>query len=157
MTKAICLIGPPGSGKSTYRNNINAVAISSDDFIDAVALEQGKTYNEVFETVDIKEIEKIMRDKMIAAIKDGNDIIIDRTNMSRKSRNKFMCHVPKNYTKIAVVFEIERSLLDQRLQEREINTGKSIPDFVVDAMIRNFELPSYDDFDEIIFINQCDI
>ena len=47
------LAGIPTSGKSTYISKLlrdfpDAVVISTDDYIEAVARETGKTYNEVF-------------------------------------------------------------------------------------------------------------
>jgi len=54
MSKLIILIGPPASGKSTWREKFLAsqtdewVVCSTDDLLDKWAAERGLTYDEAF-------------------------------------------------------------------------------------------------------------
>jgi predicted kinase len=155
MPTVFFLVGAPASGKSTWRDAylIHAqkptVVISSDDAIEELAQAQGKTYSETFKTVDFKQIERDMATKMQDAIAQGKDILIDRTNMSRKSRSKWLALIPKTYTKKAVVFRVDRAALQHRLDDRAAKTGKRISGDVVDSMLASFEMPASQEFDEV--------
>lgn len=150
------LVGAPASGKSTWRAKHLATAprptvvISSDDYIDEIARELNTTYSDAFRKADMKEITRVLNNQFDEAVKRGDDIILDRTNMSKKSRNKYLCRVPKTYRKVAVVFNVGRELLDRRLADRAAATGKHIPKEVVDDMIKSYEEPSCGEFDEVI-------
>jgi len=156
MSSVYFLIGPPASGKSTWRNaflaNNSTVVISSDDIIDDFAEKNNMTYSEAFKKIDFKSIDqKIIKDFQ-DALQRRDDIIIDRTNMNKKSRHNFMKFVPNNYKKIAVVFKVERDELQRRLDMRAKMTGKYIPTAVVDNMIASYVPPSVEEgFDKVFF------
>lgn len=156
MPTVYILIGPPGSGKSTWRaaNEGEARVVSTDDLIDRIAEERGLSYSEVFPTLDMKELESQAREEMATAISWNEDFIIDRTNMSKKSRGRYLSNVPKRYHKVAVDFtRLDRVELNERLDRRAQVTGKSIPRDVIDDMINRYEPPTEDEFDEIIWVN----
>ena len=151
------LIGPPCSGKSTYREQLmlgerKPVIISSDDFIEEYATEHGITYSEAFPLVSMKDIAKNLRARLIAAAMKSADIIIDRTNMTFKSRNKLLSNIPKHYRKVGIVFSVPREVLAERLKARGEATGKWIPAKVVDEMIAVYQEPVAGEFHEIIQI-----
>jgi len=152
------LIGPPACGKSTYRANLiqqieNPVIVSGDDLIEEECARTGLTYAEVFPKVDFKEQKRALRAIFDRAIRDGNTIIIDRTNMTIKGRRSFLSSLPAHYKKIAVVFEYDRDPLLERLYARGRDTGKTIPTKVVDDMIASFQYPADGEFDQVIVIN----
>lgn len=156
ITNPVCmmLIGPPACGKSTYRAEmldllVDPVVISGDDLIEAEAVRLGKTYSEVFPDVDFKEQKKVLRTAFDGAVKRGADIVIDRTNMSAKARRSFLATLPKNYTKVAVVFEYEPEALFARIIRRGEETGKNIPRQVVEEMIAQYQAPTMDEFHRI--------
>lgn len=166
--EALFLIGVPGSGKSTFRKHFpNHVVISSDDILE----ESGKSFDEY-----IKTATKLMWEKFFEAVKEKKDIIIDRTNMSAKSRARFIQHL-KGYQKFAVdlapvvkssgdypddycnhlhdvlmeVVPKNVEEIQQRLIKREKETGKHISDDVLFRMLENYEEPSHDEgFDFVI-------
>lgn len=152
MAKCYQLIGVPGAGKSTWVSNQdwadNCVHISTDKFVLAHAISQGKTYSEVFD-----EYMPTAVDMMVAEVNQareaGKDIIWDQTSTSVNSRKRKFRMLP-NYEHIAVVFKTpEPEELARRLASRP---GKNIPDHVIRSMIDGFEMPTEDEgFKEIWF------
>ena len=159
MSTVYFLIGCPASGKSTWRAAYLShaqnptVVISSDDALDQLAADQGKTYSEVFKGADHKQIERDLVAKVQNAVKNGEDLIIDRTNMNVKSRSKWLSLIPKTYKKKAVVFQVDRKELQDRLDKRAKETGKHIPTNVVDSMLASFQMPTHHEFDDIEVIS----
>lgn len=133
---------------SNVRDRENTVVLSTDDMIDACAAVIGKTYSDVFETVDLKQFERKMMEDFEHAIEWDKSIIVDRTNMTAKSRARFLSRIPEHYRKIAVAFEVNRDILMKRLKDRE-TTGKIIPTHVIENMIERYEPPTRDEFDII--------
>lgn len=150
MPKCYQLIGVPGSGKTTWCNNQDWTKdcqyISTDKWIDTFARERGETYSQVFQHSMSKAV-RLMTDEIITARSVGQDIIWDQTSVTVASRKKKFSMLPR-YEHIAVVFRIpEPEELARRLASRP---GKNIPSYVIDSMIRNFEMPTEsEDFKEI--------
>jgi predicted kinase len=106
--KLIILIAPPCSGKSTFIRNDeykNYTIISTDNIITNMYPEL--TYNEAFKKSDYKEVRRIMRSELLAAISKKTDIIVDRTNMNVKTRKEFINSVDESYEKIAIKDKLE--------------------------------------------------
>ena len=150
MPKCYQLVGVPASGKSTWIKNQEwteeCVIVSTDEFVEAHALEQGKTYSEVFDEYMPTAV-KLMADKVVEAREAGKDIIWDQTSTGVKARARKFNMLPYYYH-IAVVFKTpEADELVRRLASRP---GKNIPDHVMRSMINNFEMPSEEEgFKEI--------
>ena len=83
------------------------------------------------------------------AVKDGKNIVIDNTNVTKKSRQYYLDNVTKNYKKIALIFEIPEKELLKRLRKRGKETGKVIPLKVIENMKKKYEPPTKGEFDEI--------
>ena len=150
MPKCYQLIGVPGAGKSTWISNQdwadNCVHISTDKFVLAHAISQGKTYSEVFDEYMPTAVE-LMAAEVIAAREAGRDIIWDQTSTTVKSRTRKFNMLP-DYEHVAVVFETPNRIeLKRRLDSRP---GKEIPDAVIEGMLASFEMPTEEEgFDEI--------
>ena len=150
MPKCYQLIGVPGAGKSTWIANQewsdSCVVVSTDEFVEAYAKEQGKTYSEVFADYMPTAV-SLMADKVVDARKAGRDIIWDQTSTTIKSRMRKFNMLP-SYEHIAVVFKTpEHKELMRRLMSRP---GKEIPDHVIASMIASWEDPTKDEgFTEI--------
>ncbi len=158
---AYVLVGLPGSGKTTWINNRmnkddDYVVISSDDEIEKYAKSQGLTYSDVFSDY-VKTATSLMQTNLQNAIRSNSSIIWDQTNMSSKKRKGIVQQIPKHYNKIAVVFELGREELENRLNKREKETGKHIPLHVIDNMEMNFTMPTEDEgFNRIIMAYRTD-
>ena len=146
----LMLVGPPCSGKSTWasKNANGAPIISRDDIVDKYAEEHGLTYSQAFDatrdTAD-KDFDLNLR----AAIKAKKDIIVDRTNMSGKSRNRLLNQLPKEYKKVALIFLTPFDTIYHRDLKR---TNRELPKNIWQTMVKRFSMPLYDTFDDLKFI-----
>lgn len=153
------LVGLPGVGKSTWLRDryhevpgVDYVPLSTDAEIEKLCSEQGITYNQGFKLF-IDQAQKIVNQKMAAAIKNRSDIVLDQTNLTKKSRARKMAQLPKYYKKYAYFFQIpEDAEWKRRLSSRP---GKCIPQSVLDEMRVSLEAPMTDEgFDSIFTIDQ---
>lgn len=148
--KCYQLIGVPGSGKSTWIKNQawakDIPVVSTDNFVEAYAKEQGKTYNEVFKDYMPVAV-KLMANQALICQANGLDVIWDQTSTTVVSRKRKFNTLP-GYEHIAVVFRTpDADELAKRLASRP---GKNIPDHVMRSMIDGFEMPTEDEgFTEI--------
>jgi predicted kinase len=150
MPKCYQLVGVPAAGKSTWIANqdwaVGIPVVSTDNFVEAYANEQGKTYNEVFKDYMPTAVD-LMAKAVVAAREAGHDVIWDQTSTTVKSRaRKF--RMLRDYEHIAVVFKTPDSEeLARRLASRP---GKNIPDHVMKSMIEGCEMPTEEEgFTEI--------
>lgn len=146
------LVGVPGSGKSTWIKNqdwaVDIPVVSTDDFVEAYAKEQHKTYNDVFDEY-MKTAVGLMAEKVNQCKKNNQDIIWDQTSTTVRARAKKFRMCP-DYYKIAVVFQTpDKDELQRRLSSRP---GKNIPKHVQEVMASQLknEPPTLEEgFDEI--------
>lgn len=150
MPRCYQLIGVPGSGKSTWIANqdwaIDIPVVSTDNFVEKYAESQGKTYSEVFDEYMPIAV-KLMANQAAICQANNLDVIWDQTSTTLASRKRKF-NALRNYEHIAVVFKTpEKDELARRLASRP---GKSIPDHVMNKMIKYFEMPTEDEgFTEI--------
>lgn len=154
----IVLIGLPGSGKSTWRDNMVAnspdsyVVISSDDELERMADHEGISYSEAWKKY-IGKSTAISKQKFREAVNKGENIIWDQTNLSPKKRRGILNQVPKAYKKTAISFEVTSEELNQRLAKREQETGKYISPKVIKDMARSYQPPTKEEgFDNVMFV-----
>jgi len=142
-------IGLPGCGKSTYiKENLNGLHVLSRDDI---LLEYGKDkfnetdYNEIWKKLskeDHKEIDKLFEVKKGKLLKARKDFVVDRTNMSIKSRRKFF---NKNFNTKMYVSLIGLDELEKRNKKR----GDKNLFYLWSDMGRGFELPLLGEDDSV--------
>jgi predicted kinase len=160
--EVIIMVGIPGSGKSTYLNDVllpkksDYVICGTDNIFDERAAADGITYDEAYHKYSFKEVERLFKEKIWDAIDAGKSVIIDRTNLSRKSRNKMLSYFDMKakgeYKKTCVWFQFEGKLdiIRERLKKREMDTGKTISERTLQDMLKQYVEPSKDEFHEII-------
>lgn len=149
MPECIVLCGLPAAGKSTFRASFESPKyeiLSTDDFIEDHARQVGLTYNEVF-----KDYMPIAEDRFWAAlgdaVKNNRNFVVDRTNLTIKSRRRVLSKVVKTYTKFAVVFMIPQNKTEKIEHNRRLanRPGKIIPQHVIAMMEKQFEMPTTDE------------
>ena len=140
----ILLVGICGSGKSTYAKKYieqhdNTVHLSSD------SIREELWGNEATQG-DNNEVFSLMQSRAIEALNNGQDIVYDATNITRKDRSYIISLCPK-FVKIEchiVWAPIETCI--ERDAARERTVGKE----VIDRMLKRFQAPYYDEgIDEI--------
>lgn len=152
----IMMVGAPATGKTTMIRQLlndnpekDYVVLSTDDIFMLLGAEKGLTYDQAFNTISFKKVNSKFFNDLRQAINNDRNIIIDQTNMSKKSRARKLNLLSKKYKKIAYVFQVDREELNRRLADRAETAGKSIPIKVVDQMLDNFQMPGRDEFNEI--------
>jgi predicted kinase len=81
----IVLVGPPGSGKTTWarRNGRGAVHVSQDGLIDAITPDG---FDYVYRPIYREAEDAVAR----AALQAGHTVIVDRTNRTRAHRERWL-------------------------------------------------------------------
>lgn len=157
MPKCIMLVGVPASGKSHWaRTKIITYVASTDNIISEVASNYGMTYDEGFKEL-IGFADKVMWRTITWCMMRGVDFAIDRTNLTVKSRKKFIDKLKLHRYEIECwVFPLPGS---ENLPTEEWNRrldsrpGKTIPGHVLSSMIEHYEVPTEaEGFSKIIFL-----
>lgn len=153
-TKSIyILVGLPGIGKSTWlkdfgTKNPSFLVASSDDYLQQKSIEDGITYDEAY-PVYIKEAEKEYKKKLQDMLDSGQNIIVDRTNLTAKSRAKILNKVPDGYTKTVIQFEITEDEHNNRLTNR---VGKTLSPRIIQQMKDFYVEPSFEEKIDVIMV-----
>lgn len=153
-SKVIVLVGPPLSGKDTYLNNndfTDYTIISRDDIM--MSLQNTQNYLEAFWNVDHKQVDRRLNSMIQKCVESKGNVIINMTNLTKKSRNRHLCKFPKNdYEKIAIVFpRLEMDDYFERNNKRKLEVSKFIPTEVIQSMVENWQEVTIDEgFDKII-------
>jgi len=150
------MAGVSGCGKSTYVNKMNEPVCSTDKFIDYHAKENGVNYSDSFTMIQNQQlfstITEMFYSEMIEHIKNGIDFVVDRTNLTRGSRKAltdFIRSTAANFGQNVVIkcayISIDEKQLLERLEKRNLETGKKIPLNVIYKQIHAWEIPSTTD------------
>jgi predicted kinase len=111
----IVLVGPPGSGKTTWarRNGRGTVHVSQDDLIDAIT---PHGFNHLYRCVYREAEDAVAR----AALRAGHTVIVDRTNRTRAHRERWL-HIAREAScpAVAVVMTTSEALCRRRNSERD--------------------------------------
>jgi predicted kinase len=156
--KIILMCGLPGSGKSKIakliQNQVSGVIVCRDNIREMLY----KNYTDYPFTNENENLVKEIAAKMIIPIIDrGINIIIDETNLTKATRQRW-------------IFDLETGLITDKIicvwvqtkpevckQRRQID-HKGIEesgywDNVIDGMVKSFEEPEEKEFDKLIILN----
>ena len=159
--KCIILCGIPGSGKTTYakkyiKKHENTIHLSSDKI-------REELWGNESTQGDNNEVFSLMQKRAIEALNNGQNVVYDATNITRKDRGYIISRCPQ-FVKIeahVVWAPIETCL--NRDAERERTVGRE----VIDRMLKRFQAPFIDEgidkikviipksFDRTEYINNC--
>jgi hypothetical protein len=161
------MVGLPAMGKSTLvtfeellyeKIDMPLFVYSTDNILESIANQLGKTYNDVFEK-HIKSATVEADIDLAYAIKERQDIIWDQTNLGVGKRRKIINRMKQAGYQIrcSCIIPPEEGHFDdlkvwkQRLGSRP---GKTIPDEVISNMYKSFVVPTIEEgFDMITFYN----
>ena len=154
----LVLIGPPLVGKSTWiRENfiskdIDVNVISRDQLV--MDLYGSDDYNKAFKEVNQKEVNDMLERSFIEASKNGDNVIVDMTNLTSKRRKSTLNYFGDEYQKVAVIFPpVDWEEIKRRNEKREIEEQKTIPDHVIKNMLSSYQpVKEEEGFDKIVSI-----
>ena len=137
--KLILLVGIPGSGKTHYAKNYLAlqsktVHLSSDAI-------RAELYGDESVQGNPAEVFGLMQQRAVEALNNGNDVLYDATNITRKDRSGIIGVCPK-FAKIeCYVIWAPIEVCIERDAVRDRTVGKE----VIDRMLKRFQAPYYDE------------
>ena len=134
MSKFYMMVGIAGSGKSYIANEIGCKIVSSDAIRkELYGSEEDQNHNDrVF-----NEVHKRIKN----AIKNGEDVIYDATNLSHKRRKNFLKELPADVEKIAVVAATELDVI----LEQNASRVRHVSEEVIMRMFKTMTLPRLDE------------
>ncbi len=142
----IIMCGLPGSGKTTYRSALsNAYVISSDDYIETLAKQEGLTYADSWNKYKDMAEAFLMNQVADARMSNAGLVIWDQTNLTAKKRSR-IASMFEGYTKYVADFtKVPYELILKRNSERK-KVGRDIPLCVLNSMHNSIEDPIYDGY-----------
>ncbi len=158
----LVMAGVQGSGKSTFIEELKTRSpylysvASTDNMVEAVAKERGLTYSQVFGTINFKDMNKAFKVQIRDAGTAKANLIIDRTNVSKKARRSCLDLLGQklSYTKVCVTLDVGEPMLFARLKQRAETTGKVMGFDIVKSKLKAWETPTKDEgFDLILNVD----
>lgn len=153
QTKVFVMCGPAGSGKSTWLTKQmepkTDVCISRDN-IRFMLLKDGEDYFAHESKVKNIFFDAIRGNTFIS--KDFDNVFVDATHLTPKSRRQTMNHIAPDTHKIAVYFDVPIEVALERNARRE---GRArVPEDAIKNMYNSFRAPKISEgFDEIWRVN----
>jgi len=152
----LVLIGPPLSGKDTFirknftDENISVKTVSRDDIL--MSLADTDDYSEAFNSVNQKEVDAELQRQLLEYSDNGENVIINMTNMTSKRRRHNLEYFSDEYTKVAIIFPIlEWEEYQARNEKRKKEENKWIPEHVIKRMIGSYQsIREEEEFDRVI-------
>lgn len=146
MKELVLTIGIPASGKSTYIENTlpykNYTIISSDKI-------RGELYGDERTQGRAGDVFNLVQSRALKALKNGESVVIDATNLSRRHRVAFLKQVPLDVHRVALVFCIPYNNCVKANSERD----RVVPEQVMFRMYKQFEPPHrVEGFNKIVYI-----
>ena len=133
-SEVVFLVGPPGCGKSTYaKQNFdkeNFVVLSSDEIRQELLKDESdQSQNDhVFE---------VLYKRMNDALSKNKNVVIDATNITKKTRKFVFDNIKFECTKTALVFDTPKNVCHILNKRRE----RVVPDYVIEKYFNIFEFP----------------
>lgn len=135
----VLLVGIPGSGKTTYAKNYieqtpNIIHLSSDAI-------RKELYGDENIQGNPADVFSLMQTRAVEALNEGQNVIYDATNITRKDRQGIISVCPKFARIEAHIIWAPIETCIERDAKRERTVGKE----VIDKMLKRFQTPYYDE------------
>lgn len=157
----ILLVGIPGSGKTTYaqtyiKEHLDTIHLSSDGI-------RKELWGDEATQGDNNEVFALMQKRAVEALNNGQNILYDATNITRKDRAYIISQCPK-------FAKIESHIIWAPIEtciERDATRKRTVGKEVIDRMLKRFQAPYYDEgiheikvllqdnFDIVEYRNKC--
>jgi predicted kinase len=110
-------------------------------------------YNKAFSQVNHKLVDKVLSDRLSES-NNGENVIVDMTNMTSKRRIQTLSYFDNNYYKVAVIFPIlSDEEYETRNKKRISEENKDLPLSIVKRMISSYQtIQKEEGFDKVISI-----
>lgn len=139
------MIGISGSGKSSishyFADRFGFELVSSDD-------KRQEWYGDAEDQSHNKELFDRLDALVCELLSEGKNVIFDATNISEKSRKRFLAIAKKCKTSVsAFVVHTPIEIAKARNAERD----RKVPEFVIDRQYQNFQMPTQEEgFDTVL-------
>lgn len=145
----LMMIGIAGAGKSTISKEL----MEDRDDIVYLSLDELRVelYGDVNDQDHNGEIFQEMNRRAVESVKNGNHVIYDATNISRKKRKGILQQLPKGTVKKAFVVVTSYPTILKQNENRE----RTVPKEVIDEMYKNMQLPIYSEgWNKIVYYTE---
>lgn len=140
--KFTMLIGLAGCGKSTlankFKDTYHKVVLSSDSI-------REELFGDEDEQMEPERVFATMFYRTVQALENDFDVIYDATNINRKLRmntlERLKKAISKPFTTEAIVVYTDIA----EVKRRNASRTRVVPEYVIDNMLKNFELPTYNE------------
>ena len=135
MPKMYVLVGLPGSGKSTLCTGMTAMALSSDGI-------RAELWGDEVVQGDAREVFDILYARAEQALQQGEDVIIDATNLTRKVRARAVMVARSCGAEcVAMVAHCDAETAWQRNASR----SRVVPRVAFNKMVARYSVPTLDE------------
>ena len=153
----LILVGPPLSGKSVFCKNFIEDIDSEVEIIsrDSIVLEVygSNDYDKAFKSVDQKKVNDKLEKKLTDASENGDNVIVDMTNLTSKRRKHTLGYFGDEYQKVAVIFPpVDWNEIQRRNLKRQKEENKTIPEHVIKNMLSSYQpvKQEFEGFDKVV-------
>lgn len=153
----VFLVGLPGAGKTNLRARFGGYCIiSRDDCLHQVTGD--RDYRKAWQMQEAQglsaQIDALLNAQFQQAIQDKQPILMDMTNLTRKSRRYWLSQLPSHYSPRALLLLACDQTLAKRNQQRK---DKSLDPSVIHDMMLRFEHPLFDEFEQIDYVVEGEV
>lgn len=132
----IMLVGLPGSGKSMFANELEAIGFSVHS--------SDKIREELFGSAEVQsdndKVFKTIHKRIKCDLKNGKSTVMDATNISYKRRRAFLSEISNiDCSKVCIVI----ATTIEKCKESNNGRDRKVPEYVIDRMYHNFDFPGY--------------
>lgn len=133
----ILTVGIPSAGKSTWVKSQKGFEIVCPDEI------RKELTGNISDQSQNARVWQIASERIIEALRNGKNAILDATNTTTKGRTQFLKNIPNDliYQKQAIVFNVSPEDAKKRIK-KDLEDGKdrsNVPDDVIDRMYKQFK------------------
>ena len=142
--RLIVLCGLPGTGKSTDTGMMRESGwhiYSTDDYLEKICARDGTNYDDVFAEY-IKHATEHMNRYLQHAIREGQNVLWDQTNLTLRKRRGILARFPSTYYTECWYYPVTERHYSEWKHRLANRNGKTIPERVLNNMISTMETPT---------------